>query len=48
MLVDIDEAAMAGFEDVDWSCAARLVSELGFPCYASRTRHIQAFWPDED
>jgi len=48
LLVDIDEAAMAGFEDVDWSCAARLVSELGFPCYASRTRHIQAFWPDED
>lgn len=48
LLVDMDEAAMTGFEDVDWACAARLVTELGFPCYASRTRHIQAFWPDED
>jgi len=33
---------------VPWACAATLVSELGFPCYVSRTRYVQAFWPDED
>jgi len=48
LLVDVDEAGLSGFDEVDWSCAARLVSELGFPCYVDRTRHIQAFWPDED
>lgn len=48
LLVDMDEAGLSGFDEVDWSCAARLVTQLGFPCAVSRTRHIQAFWPDDD
>ena len=48
MLVDVDEAGLDGFEDVEWSAVALMVTELGFPCYAERTRHLQAFWPDEE
>jgi hypothetical protein len=48
LLVDMDAAGLTGFEELDWSCAARLVTELGFPCTVSCMRHIQAFWPDED
>lgn len=47
LLVDMDEADLSGFEEVDWCCVARLVSELGFPCHVTRTRYIQAFWPEE-
>ena len=47
LLVHLDEADLLDFEALDWSCVARLVSELGFPCYTSKTRYIQAFWPDE-
>ena len=48
LLVDMDEADLNGFDQVDWSCAARLVSEMGFPCYVTNQRYIQAFWPEEE
>jgi hypothetical protein len=48
MLVDVDEAGLEGFEDVEWAAVAQMVTELGFPCYAEQTRHIQAFWPDDE
>ena len=47
-LVDTGESDLIGFDDVDWACVARLVSELGFPCYTSSTRYIQAFWPEDE
>ena len=47
-LVDTGECDLIGFDDVDWACVARLVSELGFPCYTSSTRYIQAFWPEDE
>ena len=50
LVVDMCQANLAdlGDDELPWACAATLVSELGFPCYVSRTRYVQAFWPDED
>ena len=50
LVVDMSQADLVGLADdeLSWACAATLVSELGFPCYVSRTRYVQAFWPDED
>ena len=48
LLLDLEESDLDWVEDVDWSCVATLVTELGFPCFTSRTRYIQAFWPEEE
>lgn len=31
-----------------WSCVARAVSELGFPCTSEHSGDVVAFWPAED
>ena len=50
-VVDTLDAKLAGIgddEEIAWSCVSTLVGELGFPCYAERTRHIVALWPADD
>lgn len=35
-------------DEITWACVGTLITELGFPCYVDKTRHVRAFWPVDD